>query len=161
MMGLFGKDSVGRFLLRYVVVFVAFWGILMSSAFAGDGDKLLTWSGPLDWRFYFLVIVAFVPPLYMGLAQIASMTIIGAFSGWEKLSDAVFVGLGFSVFVGPFVTMMLVESLTLTFSQKITSSLLIATIAIWLNYLLTAVKMLKPKIPGMEEDGPKIPVELP
>lgn len=160
-MSIFDNDSVGKFLLRFVVVFVAFWGILLSSAFTGDGDKLLAWSGPLDWRFYFLVIVAFVPPLYMGLAQIASMTIIGAVSGWGKLSDAVFVGLGFSVFVGPMVTSLLFSNLSLTFSQHITSSLLIATIAIWLNYLLTAVRLLKPKSPGSEEDGLKIPVEIP
>jgi len=139
------NDGVGKFLLRFVLVFVAFWGILLSSALAVDGDELLTWSGPLDWKFYFLVIVAFVPPLYMGLAQIASMTIIRVISGWKKTSDAVLVGLGFSVFVGPFVSTVLFDNLSLTSSQYITSSLLIATIAIWINYLLTAVTLLKPK----------------
>lgn len=80
----------------------------------------------------------------MGLAQMASIAIIGAISGWKKLSDAVLVGLGFSIFVGPFVPMMLLDDLSLTFSQHETSSLTIATLTVWLNYLLTVPTLLKP-----------------
>jgi hypothetical protein len=63
--GAFERTASGNF-FRFLIVF-SFCGILLSPALSRDANTLLPWIGPLDWKFYFLAIVAFVPPCPHGL----------------------------------------------------------------------------------------------
>ena len=145
-MGDMESESVVKFLLRFLVVFVAFWGVLLfSGTYIDDGQELATRDGYFDWQWYYLVMVAVIHPAYMVLALLVSVTLVGVTSGWKKFRDALVVGIGFSVFVGPFFTSAFWDEFSFSDLQLATSSLIIGNMAVWLNYLLTIRTLFEPK----------------
>jgi hypothetical protein len=164
-MGLFdSQGSTSKFLLQYLIGFLAFWGGLLAVFFFfnnsdsvvinADGEVHL---GAPETYFQFMYVIG---PAILCISMILSSILVGLMTGVRKGAEAMFIGIACTLLVGFFVTNMISGALDSNFydatgtfglveippEATYASNLFIGNLMLWANFLLEVIRFKPEKV---------------